>query len=202
MRCPVDDVVRLEKLLNLFFGYERAEITEFRKAVEQFKTDLPAVLEALREMIEKAQKAERPFAAAAKRFLDHAHEAINPTLTEADVREMLIQHILTEDIFSKVFGEDDFHRQNNVAKALYDLDATFFTGDLKKRTLRGLATYYAAIRSAADQISSHHDARQCAARYTARTSLAAELPRPRHPRRGRTGQDSHLHQRQSVALVG
>src|SRR2546428_2953953 len=40
-RCAVDDVKALEKLLDLFFGYERAEITEFRKAVEQFKTDLP-----------------------------------------------------------------------------------------------------------------------------------------------------------------
>ena len=70
---------------------------------------------------------------------------------------MLIQHILTEEIFSKVFGEDDFHRQNNVAKELYALEATFFTGDLKKRTLRGLAPYYAAIRAGAAQIGSHHE---------------------------------------------
>ena len=41
---------------------------------------------------------------------------------------MLIQHILTEEIFSQVFGEDDFHRQNNVAKELYTLEGTFFTG--------------------------------------------------------------------------
>jgi hypothetical protein len=53
-RCPVDDVKALEKLLNLFFRYERPEIAEFRKAVEQFKADLPAVIEALREMIDKA----------------------------------------------------------------------------------------------------------------------------------------------------
>jgi predicted helicase len=157
MRCAVDDVAALEKLLHLFFGYERAEITEFRKAVEQFKTDLPEVLASLRRMIEKAQGGEGPFADAAKKFLLHAKKAINPSLTEADVREMLIQHILTEDIFSKVFGEDDFHRQNNIAKALYDLEGTFFTGDLKRRTLRGLAPYYSAIRAAAAHISSHHE---------------------------------------------
>jgi len=157
MRCPVDDVAALEKLLNLFFAHERAEIAEFRKGVEQFKTDLPAVLEALREMIESEHARNARFRAAAQRFLKHAQEVINPSLTDADVREMLIQHILTEEIFSKVFGEDDFHRQNNVAKALYALEETFFTGDLKKRTLRGLAPYYAAIRSAADQIGSHHE---------------------------------------------
>jgi len=157
MRCPVVNVDELEKLLNLFFGYERPEVRKFRAAVEQFKTDLPAVLTSLRNMIEKAHTANPYFAEAASRFLDHAHDAINPQLTEADVREMLIQHILTEEIFSKVFGEDDFHRQNNVAKALYALEATFFKGDLKKRTLRGLDTYYSAIRATAAEISSHHD---------------------------------------------
>lgn len=157
MRCPVDEVTQLEKLLTLFFSYERAEVFQFRKAVEQFKTDLPAVLQALRGMIEQAYKENARFRSASQHFLSHAREAINPTLTEADVREMLIQHVLTEEIFSKVFGEDDFHHQNNVAKELYRLEETFFIGDLKKRTLRGLDAYYAAIRAAAAQIGSHHE---------------------------------------------
>jgi hypothetical protein len=37
------------KLLKLFFGFERKEIADFRAAVEQFKADLPAVLQALRD---------------------------------------------------------------------------------------------------------------------------------------------------------
>ncbi|MEO6065722.1 MAG: hypothetical protein ABIP49_08105, partial [Lysobacterales bacterium] len=45
LRCRVDDTDALQKLLKLFFGYERREIAEFRKAVVQFTTDLPAVLE-------------------------------------------------------------------------------------------------------------------------------------------------------------
>jgi predicted helicase len=156
-RAAVDDVDALESILALFFSYERPEINQFRKAVEQFKTDLPAVLEALREMIAKTAADNPTFQAAAKRFLTHAQETINPSLTDADVREMLIQHILTEEIFSKVFSEDDFHRQNNVARELYALEETFFTGDLKKRTLRGLDTYYAAIRAGAAHIGSHHE---------------------------------------------
>ncbi|MCK9202496.1 MAG: N-6 DNA methylase [Gallionella sp.] len=157
MRCGVDDVAALEKLLNLFFGYERVEIAEFRHAVEQFKTDLPAVLESLRAMIARAFEENAAFRKASQKFLAHAQGAINPGLTDADVREMLIQHVLTEEIFSKVFGEDDFHQHNNVAKELYALEETFFTGDLKKRTLRGLGSYYAAIRAAAAQIGSHHE---------------------------------------------
>ncbi|OIQ77079.1 N-6 DNA methylase [mine drainage metagenome] len=68
---------------------------------------------------------------------------------------MLIQHILTEEIFAKVFDDADFHRQNNVARELYALEAAFFTGALKKQTLKGLEPYYAAIRAAAAQIGSH-----------------------------------------------
>ena len=70
---------------------------------------------------------------------------------------MLIQHILTEEIFSKVFGDDDFHRKNNVAQELYRLEEMFFSGNVKKATLKGLESYYAAIRSAAAQIASHHE---------------------------------------------
>jgi predicted helicase len=157
MRCSVDDVKQLEKLLKLFFSFERAEIADFRKAVVQFKTDLPAVLQALREMIELEHKANASFAAASTKFLLHAQEAINPSLNAADVREMLIQHILTEEIFSKVFDDSEFHRHNNVARELYELEGTFFTGGLKRSTLKGLEAYYAAIRAAAAQIGSHHE---------------------------------------------
>ncbi len=157
LRCAVDDVDRLQRLLELFFGYERPEIAEFRKAVEQFKADLPAVCDALREMIEKAYAANDKFHAAADKFLKQAHESINPGLTEADVREILIQHILTEEIFALVFPGTSYHEDNNVARELYKLEGTFFTGNTKHQTLKALEPYYAAIRRSAGQISSHHE---------------------------------------------
>jgi predicted helicase len=155
MRCRVDDIARLSHLLGLFFQYERPEVADFRKAVAQFKVDLPNILEDLRSMIETAQKGNAPFREAATKFLKHAQETINPVITAEDVREMLIQHILTEEIFSKVFDEDDFHRQNNVAKELYTLENLFFTGALKRTTLKGLEPYYNAIRTTAHQIATH-----------------------------------------------
>ena len=151
------DTVALEKLLKLFFSFEHPEIAGFRRAVEQFKSDLPAVLKGLREMIDVQHRSNAAFREAAAAFLLHAQEAINPGLAEADVREMLIQHILTEEIFSKVFDDSDFHRQNNVAKKLYELEGSFFTGGLKRDTLKGLEPYYAAIRAAAAQIGSHQE---------------------------------------------
>ena len=157
MRCGVEDPAQLQKLLELFFSYERAEIADFRKAVEQFKTDLPDVLKALRDMIERAETENEKFRKAALRFLKHAQDTINPNVTAADVREMLIQHILTEEIFSQVFDNADFHRRNNVARELYALEDTFFIGKVKHDTLAGLRPYYAAIKSAAALVSSHHE---------------------------------------------
>ena len=46
---------------------------------------------------------------------------------------MLIQHILTEEIFAHVFNDSDFHRENNIAKELYALEETFFTGAVSAR---------------------------------------------------------------------
>lgn len=154
LRCDISDTLKLDQLLKLFFSYERPEIASFRAAVEQFKQDLPAVLHALREMIERQEATNDTYTVASANFLEHAKEAINPSLGEADVREMLIQHILTEEIFSKVF-DSEFHHENNVARELYALENVFFTGNLKRQTLKGLEPYYAAIRAAAAQIASH-----------------------------------------------
>ncbi|MBO6759166.1 MAG: N-6 DNA methylase [Roseibium sp.] len=157
VRCSMRDPEALERLVGLFFAYERPEIAEFRRAVEQFKADLPHVLDALREKIDAAYATNDGFRTEAERLLSHVKDTVNPTLGEADVREMLIQHILTEEIFNHVFNEGDFHRENNIAKALYELEATFFTGAVKRDTLKALERYYAAIRANAAQISSHSE---------------------------------------------
>ncbi len=157
IRCTVDDVANLQRLLELFFGYQRPEIADFRKAIAQFKLDLPAVLKALRERIDDGYTGNEAFAVAARDFLKQAQETINPAVTDADVREMLIQHILTEDIFARVFGQSDFHRENNVAKALYALEERFFRGPIKQQTMHALEPYYAAIRSTAALIQSHSE---------------------------------------------
>ena len=157
MRCLMADTVELERLLTLFFSYERQEIALFRKAVAQFQTDLPAILQALRDRIDSAYGANASFKTMADAFLAHAKNTINPNLSEADVREMLIQHILTEDIFTQVFNDGQYHRENNIAKELSKLEDAFFNGALKRETLKAMQPYYAAIRANAAQITSHSE---------------------------------------------
>lgn len=156
-RAAMDDADRLFHLLELFFSYERQEIADFRKAVRQFAADLPAVLQRLREIIAEKRAQSRDFARAELKFLDHAREAINPAVTEEDVQEMLIQHVLTEDIFAKVFNNPDFHRKNNVAAALYELEEKLFGYGEKQRLLVALRPYYVGIETTASVIESHSE---------------------------------------------
>ncbi len=157
LRVAMDDTDALYPLLTRFFAHERQEIADFNKAVKQFGQDLPQVLTALRDLIAEKRAASRDFAAAEAAFLKHAQDAINPAVSEEDVQEMLIQHILTEDIFAKVFDNPDFHRQNNVASELYKLEEKLFGYGEKQKLLRALQPYYAGISQAAAVIQSHSE---------------------------------------------
>lgn len=156
-RVAMDDTDHLYGLLTRFFAHERQEIADFNKAVKQFATDLPAVLDALRKIIAEKRKDSKEYPKAEKAFLKHAREAINPAVGLDDVQEMLIQHVLTEDIFAKVFDNPDFHRQNNVASELYKLEAALFGYGEKARLLRALQPYYAGISQTAAVIQSHSE---------------------------------------------
>lgn len=147
----------LLKLLTVFFAHERKEIADFNKAVKQFATDLPHILGALRDRIAEKNAQSRDFAAAVQAFLKHARDAINPAVSEDDVREMLIQHILTEDIFAKVFDDPEFHRKNNIAAELYKLEEKLFGRGEKATLLKTLAPYYTGIASTAALIQSHSE---------------------------------------------
>ena len=147
----------LLKLLTRFFAHERQEIADFNKAVKQFATDLPAILTALRERIAEKRAASRAFANAEAAFLKHARDAINPAVSEEDVQEMLIQHVLTEDIFAKVFDNPDFHQHNNIAAELKRLEDVAVRRGEKAQLLRALAPYYSGIASTAALIQSHSE---------------------------------------------
>ncbi len=155
MRVDMNQPGALHRLIRRFLDYELPEIEEFRSAQAQFKADLPNVIANLREAVEAAEADNPDFQAAAASFLDLCHASIGPDVTAADVREMLLQHILTKDIFLRVFAEDQFHRENNVARRLDHLEGTFFTGEVRRQARDRLLTYYGAIGRAADEIADY-----------------------------------------------
>ena len=160
MRVDMSRPGELHRLIRNFLDYELPQIEEFRQAQRQFKADLPTVLANLREAIDEAQDSNPDYQAATADFLEVCKQTIGPDVTVEDVREMLLQHILTKDIFLRVFDEDQFHRENNVAQRLDTLEQTFFTGDLRRNAIDRLRAYYGAIGRAADEIADYSEKQQ------------------------------------------
>ena len=160
LRTDMANAAALDQLIRRFLNYELPEIQEFREARQQFKDDLPVVLESLRETIVEAEASNLSYQEGARIFLELCHQSISPKVTNDNVREMLIQHILTKDIFLRVFGEDQFHRENNVARQLDALEGTFFTGNVRRQAVDRLRAYYGAIGRAADDIAEYGEKQQ------------------------------------------
>lgn len=157
LRISMKNADDLHKLITSFINFERPEIKNFRTAIELFKQDIPKVTETLRAIIETAEKENENYVKAAKVFLKLCHDSINPDVTKDDVREMIIQHILTEDVFNTIFDENQFHRENNIARELESVIHTFFTGSIRKTVLGSIQHYYQAINAAAAGIADHHE---------------------------------------------
>ena len=155
MRVDMRRPGELHRLIRRFLDYELPQITNFRRAQQQFKTDLPNVLQSLREAIDEAERDNLAYQAAADDFLDLCHRSIGPDVSAADVREMLLQHILTKDLFLRVFAEDQFHRENNIARQLDALEGTFFVRDTRRQKIAELLPYYGVIASAATGIADY-----------------------------------------------
>ena len=155
MRADMSSPADLHRLIRRFLDYELPQIEEFRHAQKQFKADLPAVLENLRGPSRRPRAENEAYMAAASDFLELCRQSISPDVSPADVREMLLQHILTKDIFLRVFAEDQFHRENDIAQRLDGLEQTFFTGDVRREAIDRLRAYYGAIGRAADDIADY-----------------------------------------------
>jgi predicted helicase len=155
MEVDIRDAKQLDKILSAFTSYEHPEVKNFNKAVENFKNDIPKIVVALREMFEKEERVNEKFRIKRQTFWELCQNAINPDISKADVNEMLIQHILTEEIFISIFSESQFHQENNIAKELYEVEKTFFVGNTKRELLGSIRNYYEMIKAQATGIVSH-----------------------------------------------
>lgn len=147
----------LHVLLTKFFLFKNAVVEKFESAIISFKHDIPIIAETLREVIIVHRSENKSFAVAQADFLALCKVEINPDITIEDVREMMIQHILTCDIFNKIFDDNEFHRHNTIAAALEILIGTLFTYSERRNLLGSIENYYDAINATAAGIPEHHE---------------------------------------------
>jgi predicted helicase len=157
MRVPMADAEALDRLIREFIAYERPEVANFRQAIELFKQDIPKVTTTIRGIILAEEHTNTHFKETEAKFWELCKESINPEISLDDIREMMVQHILTEDIFNSIFDETQFHRENNIARELELVINTFFKGNIKRVAMGAIQHYYKAINAAAAQIADHHE---------------------------------------------
>lgn len=149
MTCAVQDAAQLQRLLNSFFDYESPEVASFRVARAKFLTELPQVAAALTELLSAARRDNAHFRQQSAAFLQLCQRSIGDRVSEQNVDEMLIQHILTDQIFRAVFPDSRFHAENHLARAIGDLENSFFRGETRVHLLKRLEPYFATIRLSA-----------------------------------------------------
>ena len=151
-----EDITRPEALVDVlkaFLEYQRPAIADWEQASVEFKDKVPIIAGALVTAIRKEHKANAAFRTAFADFARLAKASLNPNLADAAVEEMLVQHILTERIFRKIFDAGDFMQRNVIAveieKVANALTSRYFNRD---RFLDELNHFYGAIENAAATI--------------------------------------------------
>jgi predicted helicase len=156
-RISMHDPEALDQIIERLLEYERPEVATFRKAIEAFKNDIPNIVSALKGMIEKAEKTKPSFLLKRTGFLSICKESINPDITMFDIDEMVIQHILTSDIFNSIFDDALFHHNNAVALELEKIISDLMTPEDHYLLLDAIQPYYKVIKAAAAQIADIHE---------------------------------------------
>ncbi len=157
MKANMRDEAELDKIVKEFVAFKNETIYKFEDAIEKFKADIPNIVETFRKRIEETGDKNTAYVEARDIFLKLCQAEINPAFTLADVREMMIQHILTSDIFNKIFDDPEFHRHNTIAAELEKLISTLFTYSERKNLLGSIEHYYDTINATAAGIADHHE---------------------------------------------
>jgi len=139
--------------LKAFFEYEAPAFEQWQKAVEEFKLKVQELAIGLLQLIEKEHQTNSLFIQAFNDLIQLCQETINPNISIQAVEEMLIQHLLTERIFRKVFNNPDFVERNVIAheieKVIAALTSRYFS---RNDFLKPLDRFYVAIETTAATI--------------------------------------------------
>ena len=149
LRAATVDGPALNRLLDRFFAFRPPEVAHFEQATARFCAELPTVIAALHDLFTQASAHDAAFQQRFAAFLAQCQHTIGGRVTVQQAREMLIQHILTEQIFRDIFPVSEFHRANHLACALTELESAFLRGETRRNLLIRLEPYYTAIRRTA-----------------------------------------------------
>jgi predicted helicase len=149
-RFDLTNPQKLADLLNDFYAYAEPDIEGFDQAVQEFKERVPELAQGLDAKIKLAHKENARFQSAFDGFFTMCQTALNPNLSRNAVDEMLVQHLLTERLFRKIFDNQEFTRRNVIAAEVEKvIDALVSQSFNRDAFLQSLDRFYRAIEEAA-----------------------------------------------------
>ena len=150
LNTDITNPKNLVEALQRLFSYSDTTFSDWYDAVDKFSDRIPALADKLKELIEEQHKTNATYKAAFAKFYQTCQASINPDLSQAAVEEMLIQHILTERIFRKVFNMSDFASRNIIAVEIEKVSAALMQHAMSRDDfLKPLDPFYVAIEEAA-----------------------------------------------------
>jgi predicted helicase len=154
----IEDPQKLVDVLRLFFEWRQPEHDSWDRAVGAFSERIPDIARGAMKLIEDERRTNKLFIERFAAFADLCRESINPDLKDEAVEEMLVQHLLTERIFRRIFDNPEFTRRNVIAaeieKVIDSLTSRHFSRD---EFLRDLDPFYKAIEQAASTVEDYSD---------------------------------------------
>jgi predicted helicase len=149
---------QLTDLLNQFYQFAEPDIEGFEQAVGEFQERVPELARGLADKLKQAHEGNKPFQTAFADFFALCQTALNPNIRRDAVDEMLVQHLLTERLFRKIFHDEEFTRRNVIAAEVEKVIAALVSKSFSRdEFLRSLDRFYKAIELAAETIGDFKD---------------------------------------------
>ena len=148
---PITTPEKLVEVLKLFFEHKQSHEVDWEEAVNKFAEKIPELATGVTGILEGEFKQNATFRENFQSFAELCRQSINPDLIDDAIRKMLVQHLLTERIFRKVFNNQEFLQRNVIAaeieKVIKSITARHFSRDA---FLKPLDRFYTAIEKAAE----------------------------------------------------
>ncbi len=113
--CDLTKPENLIEILQSFFEHRLPHEVDWEEAVLKFSEKIPDLAEGVTKIREAEHKKNADFREKFQSFADLCRQSINPNLTDPAIQKMLVQHLLTERIFRKVFNNNEFLQRNVIA---------------------------------------------------------------------------------------
>ncbi len=121
IRVNMSKSEELDKVLIKFVSFRPEEYKKFQDAFNNLKRILPDLAKDLRKFFKEEKKINKKFKENLKEFTKKCQLSINNNITEELAIEMIIQHMLTRDIFVIFFQNANFHMNNIISKSISNI---------------------------------------------------------------------------------